>query len=149
MKIAAAVVVAVVLAASGPALAPNSATGTFESKAIKFDLGGAIAFNAPSILDESQPAIFVAVSNRPLVPTLGDYIDRRRAIETLVKNDSTAIVYFLFTPQGRFRGVSYYFEPGNGCGFCSSAPASPARCVWGNHRAGHWLDQTEGPDFVS
>jgi len=30
------------------------------------------------------------VSNRRFVPKLDDYVDRRRAIDTLVKNDKTA-----------------------------------------------------------
>lgn len=122
MKIAA--VAAVVLAASGLAAAQGPAKGTFQSQSITFDIGGAIAFNGTSSLNKDEPAIVVAVSNQRLAPTLGDYVDRRRAIDSLVKDDKTAIVYFEFTPQGRYRGLSYYFESGNGCGFCSSEVTS-------------------------
>ncbi len=129
MKIAALAVV--VLAASGPVLGQESAKGTFQSQTITFDLEGAIAFNATSRLDKTEPAIVVAVSNRRLVPTLSDYVDRRRAIDNLVKNEKTAIVYFEFTPQGRYRGLSYYFESSNGCGFCSSEVASTVKLANG------------------
>jgi hypothetical protein len=129
LKIAALVIV--VLAVSGPALAQESGTGTFKSQSVSFELGGAIAFRGTSSLNKAEPAIIVAVSNRRLVATLSDFIDRRRAIETLVRNENTAIVYFEFTPEGRYRGLSYYFESGNGCGFCSSEVASTVKLASG------------------
>jgi len=129
MKIAALAFAA--LAATGSASAQEPAKGSFQSKDVKFEFGGAIAFNGTSAFDTSQPAIIVAASNRKLVPTLSDYLDRRRAIDTLVKNESTAIVYFEFTPDGRFHGLSYYFEQGNGCGFCTSEVASTVKLANG------------------
>src|SRR5258708_21703800 len=120
-----------VLAASGSALAQEPGKGTFQSQSISFDIVGAVAFNGTSSLSKTDPAIVVAVSNGRLVATLSDYVDRRRAIDTLVKNEKTAIVYFEFTPQGRYRGLSYYFEPGNGCGFCSSEAASTVKIANG------------------
>jgi len=108
------------LVASGPALAQEPAKGNFKSQSVSFDLGGAIAFRGTSSINKTEPAIIVAVSNRRLVPTLSDFLDRRRALDTLVKSDDTALVYFEFTPEGRYRGLSYYFGPGNGCGYCTS-----------------------------
>ena len=119
------------LAASGFALAVESGSGKFQSKSVSFDLGGAVAFKGTSTLNATEPAIIVAVSNQNLAATLSDYVDRRRAIDALVKNDETAVVYFEFTPQGRYRGLSYYFEPGNGCSFCSSDVVSTVKLVNG------------------
>jgi hypothetical protein len=119
------------LAASGFAIAVESGNGKFQSKSVAFDLGGAVAFRGTSTLNAAEPAIIVAISNRNLVATLSDYIDRRRAIDSLVKNDETAVVYFEFTPEGRYRGLSYYFEPGNGCKFCSGDVESTVKLVNG------------------
>jgi hypothetical protein len=129
MKIAAFAIA--LLAASASALAAQPANGKFQSKDVAFDLAGAVAFKATSSLNKKDSAIIVAVSNQKLVPTLSDYIDRRRAIDNLVKNDETAVVYFEFTPEGRYRGLSYYFAPGNGCSFCSSEVASTVKVVDG------------------
>lgn len=112
------------LVASGPALAQVPAQGNFKSQSVSFDVGGAIAFRGTSSFNKKEPAIIVAVSNQRLAPTLSDFFDRRRALDTLVKGDDTALVYFEFTPEGRYRGLSYYFGPGNGCGYCTSEVAS-------------------------
>lgn len=129
MRIAAFAVV--LLAASGFALAAESGSGKFQSKSVSFDLGGAVAFRGTSTLNATDPAIIVAVSNRKLAATLSYYIDRRRAIDGLVKNEETAVVYFEFTPEGRYRGLSYYFMSGNGCKFCSSEVASTVKVANG------------------
>jgi hypothetical protein len=134
------------LAASGFALAVESGSGNFQSKSVSFDLGGAVAFKGASTLNATEPANIGAVSNRNLVATLSDYIDRRRAIEALVKNDETAVVYFEFTPAGRYRGLSYYFEPGNGCSFCSSDVVSTVKIVNGK-LAGNLTGTEKGRPF--
>lgn len=121
----------VLLAASGFALAADSASGKFQSKSVSFDLGGAVAFRGTSSLNTTDPAIIVAVSNQKLAASLSSYIDRRRVIDALVKNEETAVVYFEFTPEGRYRGLSYYFMSGNGCNFCSSQVASTVKLTNG------------------
>jgi hypothetical protein len=32
-----------------------------------------------------------------------------------------------FTPQGQWRGISYYLTSGNGCGYCTSEVASTVK----------------------
>ncbi len=66
------------LVASGPALADETAKGKFQSQSVSFNLGGAIAFRGTSSFNRAEPAIIVAVSNQRLMPTLSDYLDRRR-----------------------------------------------------------------------
>jgi hypothetical protein len=106
--------------------------GTFISKDSKFDVAGGVAFNDRSSLDRETPVILVAISNTRLnVDAIADFVDRRRAIEQLVKDDETPIVYLEFTPQGRWRGVSYYLAPGNGCGYCTSEVASTVKLANG------------------
>ena len=35
-----------------------------------------------------------------------------------MKDKETAVVYVEFKPDGAYRGPSYYFAQGNGCGYC-------------------------------
>jgi hypothetical protein len=96
-------------------------SGKFSSKGATFEIRGGVAFNGKSSLDGETPVILVAISNTKLnVEAVADFVDRKRAIEQLVKDDETPIVYLEFTPQGRWRGLSYYFGSGNGCGYCTS-----------------------------
>jgi hypothetical protein len=106
--------------------------GTFSSKDTKFEIAGAVAFNGKSSLDPDRPVILVVISNAKLsAEAIADFVDRKRAIEKLVKDDETDIVYLEFTPEGRWRGLSYYFAPGNGCGYCTSEVTSTVKLVNG------------------
>jgi hypothetical protein len=79
----------------------------------------------------ARPSI-VAVTNAKLEnEAIADYYDRRRAMEKHVKDENTGIVYFEFRTDGRYRGVSYYFGAGNGCGFCTSDVTSSVRVTGG------------------
>jgi hypothetical protein len=132
MKIVSIVLAAVVVA--GHALAQTAAPvkGTFSSRGAAFEIAGGIAFNGKSSLDPATAVIVVAIANVPLnAQGLADFIDRKRAIEKLVKDDETGIVYLEFTPEGRWRGLSYYFGPGNGCGYCTSEVASTVKLANG------------------
>jgi len=62
---------------------------------------------------------------------LADYYDRRRAVEKRIRDDETGVVYFEFRLDGSYRGLSYDFAPGNGCGFCTSEVASTVRLAGG------------------
>ena len=63
--------------------------------------------------------IQVAVSNTEFVPqALDDHFDRGHAIETLFADDESKVVYFEFDESGKYHGLSYYFGPGDGCGWC-------------------------------
>jgi len=114
------------------AQAPSRATGTFASKAIAFKVAGAVAFHGTSNMDRTTPVILVAVSNTGLnTEAVADFVDRKRAIEKLIKDDETPVVYLEFTPQGQWRGVSYYLAPGNGCGYCSGEVKGSGRIAGG------------------
>jgi hypothetical protein len=96
-------------------------SGTFSSRGAAFEIRGGLAFTGKSNFDGQTPVILVAITNTKLnVEGLADFVDRKRAIEHLVKDDETPIVYLEFTPQGRWRGVSYYFASGNGCAYCTT-----------------------------
>jgi hypothetical protein len=105
------------LRAQAPAI-----TGTFISKDAKFTVAGGVAFNHKSSLDSESPVILVAISNTRLnVEAIGDFVDRRRAIEQLVKDDETPIVYLEFTPQGRWRASAITWRP------ATAAATAPVR----------------------
>jgi hypothetical protein len=107
------------------------AHGTFASKALRLEVKSAIAFRGRSFLGSDQ-ALIVAVSNaRMHGEALADYYDRRRAVEKRIRDDETGVVYFEFRRDGSYRGLSYYFAPGNGCGFCTSEVASTVRLTGG------------------
>lgn len=105
--------------AAPPDAAPGSASGTFEDKKWKLDLAGAYAFRDKSAGTGDDAMIQVAVSNTTFVAAaLDEHFDRGRAINTLFADDETKVVFFEFDDSGKYHGLSYYFEPGDGCGFC-------------------------------
>lgn len=139
--------VAALLAASGAARAAETASaptakGTFKSKDVAFAVASAVAWNGSSLLEKKDPALIVAISNaRVAAGAIADFLDRKRAFEKLIKDDETAVVYLEFTPQGRYRGLSYYFGSGNGCGFCSGEVTSTVKLA--NGRLAGTLQNTE------
>lgn len=132
-KIASGVLLLVVLLAAAPLQAQTPPLeGTFSSKDVSFQIDGGIAFNGRSSLDPDMPVILVAITNTGLnVGELANFVDRKRAIERLVKDDETPVVYLEFTLQGRWRGLSYYLAPGNGCGYCTSSVSSSVKLADG------------------
>ena len=107
--------------AATPTLAadPATATGTFASQTVTMAAKSAIAFRGKSSADQAD-ALFVAVFNaRVNADAVADYIDRRRIIETRIRDGETGVVYFEFKPDGAYRGMSYRFGPGNGCAYCA------------------------------
>lgn len=112
---------ALALSATAPAEAP--ASGTFEDKSWKLDLGGAYAFwdKSRGLDEDAGRRIQVAVSNAEFLPeALDEHYDRRRAISTLFADEETKVVFFEFDASGGYHGLSYYFGPGSGCGWCFS-----------------------------
>ncbi len=95
-----------------------SADGSFTSWTFTMPVSTAMAFRGKSILDKTD-VIFVALSNGDFrVDWFANFYDRRRAIERRMKDKETAVVYLEFKPDGAYRGLSYYFAKGNGCGYC-------------------------------
>src|SRR5439155_26656370 len=121
MKIAA--IVCLALFAAGKTWAADSsesAQGMFKSQGITMQVRSAVAYRGKSFLDKGSDALIVAITNARLRPqAVADYYDRHLAIEKHVKDDQTGVVYLEFRPDGTYRGLSYYFQSGNGCGFCS------------------------------
>ena len=116
---AALILIAASLVAAPDAPAPGTASGKFEDKMLKLDLVGAYAFWDKSRGPDSDRTIQVAVSNTAFVAAaLDEHYDRGHAINTLFADDESKVVYFEFDESGRYRGLSYYFGPGDGCGYC-------------------------------
>jgi hypothetical protein len=113
-------VVAALAALLEPAMAAdtNSASGSFRSQTINMPVQTAIAFRDKSIFDRSD-VIVVAVTNAKMhVDAIAEYYDRRRAVDRRINDSDTPVVYFEFKPDGSYKGYSFYFASGNGCGYC-------------------------------
>jgi hypothetical protein len=138
--VSAATVVVLAALAGGTARAADpspTAKGRFKSKDVFFDALGAFAFRGKASLDPTKDALIVAVSNAGIRPEIfGRYFDRKRTLEKRLKDNETAIVYFEFSPQGKYRGLSYYLEPGNGCGYCASSEVESSVKLSGGKLAG-------------
>jgi hypothetical protein len=94
--------------------------GTFRSKDVQFNLGDAYAFRSRETFGTDQ-VITVAVTNAGIAEGNVDrWVDRKQVLENRFKDDETAVIYFEFSPEGNYRGMSYYLGPQNGCGYCSS-----------------------------
>lgn len=119
---------------AAPAFAADpvpTASGVFKSQAITLEANGAVAFRAKSFLGDDL-ALIVAVSNVNLhAAAIADYVDRRRLIKERVMDDHTGVVWLEFKPDGTYRGMSYYFQQGNGCGYCSGEVVSTVKIVDG------------------
>ena len=48
-----------------------------------------------------------------------------------MKDKETAVVYLEFKPDGAYRGLSYYFAQGNGCGYCGGDVTSTVKLANG------------------
>lgn len=97
---------------------PPQASGNFEGKNWKFVAAGAYAFPGKVGLDD-EPGILVAVSNAPFNAKKLDTIwDRRYMIDTYFRDEETLVVYFQFAKGGEYKGLSYFFGPGDGCALC-------------------------------
>lgn len=96
----------------------RQATGKFEGKNWTFEAFGAYAFPAEVGMDD-EPGIRVAVSNTGFqTEKLDRYYDREHVIDTFFSDEESLVVYFHFAKNGAYRGMTYYFGSGDGCGFC-------------------------------
>lgn len=63
---------------------------------------------------------------------MDEWYDREYAIDTILVDDQRKVVYLEFDPDGRYLGLSYFFNPGDACGYCySSAVRSTVRSADG------------------
>jgi hypothetical protein len=118
----------------GPAFAADpapSADGSFTSRTFTMPVSTAMAFRGKSLLDKTD-VIVVAITNGDIrVDWFATFFDRRRAIERRLKDKETAVVYLEFKPDGAYRGLSYYFAKGNGCGYCGGGVTSTVKLANG------------------
>jgi hypothetical protein len=129
---AALVFCACIIAAAAPAAeAPETAKGSFKSKTITLQAKSAIGYRGKSFLDDGEALIVVVTNARVHPEALAEYYDRRRVVEKRIRDEETGVVYFEFRRDGSYRGLSYYFAPGNGCGFCTSEVASTVKLASG------------------
>lgn len=121
MRSAVAVVALWVLAVGGAAEEVDhvGAKGTFQSGDITFNVGDAYAYRSTES-GTDRAVVTVVVSNVGILEKHIDrWLDRKQVFEKRFKDDQTAAIYFDFSPEGTFRGISYYLNSGNGCGYCS------------------------------
>ncbi|HSS69428.1 MAG TPA: hypothetical protein VLQ46_02125 [Casimicrobiaceae bacterium] len=111
--------------------APESVKGSFKSKAVTLQAKSAIAYRGRSFLGSGDALIVVVTNARVHPDALAEYYDRRRVVEKRIRAEETGVVYIEFRPDGSYRGLSYTFAPGNGCGFCTSEVASTVRLANG------------------
>jgi hypothetical protein len=108
------------LSLAGPVAAeePRQASGRFASRHTSFEPAGAYAFPSSVGMDDEK-GIRIAVSNAGFIAEgIDRYYDRRHFIDTYFRDAETLVVYFDFSPSGAYRGMSYSFGSGDGCGFC-------------------------------
>ena len=113
-------VVAALAALLDPAMAAGADTfsGSFRSKTLTMPVETAIAFRGKSLIDKND-VIVVAVTNAEMqADTIAEFYDRRRAVDKRINDSDTPVVYFEFRPDGNYKGYSFYFASGNGCGYC-------------------------------
>ena len=133
-------------AVSAHAAEGGRASGQFESKGIHLKITDAYAFRGTPSLGGKEKVIVAVVTNQGFVQSKIDkYWDRRRALERYFKDEETGLVYFEFSLDGRYRGLSYYFASGNGCGYCAD-PAVQSNVRLANGRLTGKLVFPKGKD---
>jgi hypothetical protein len=117
--------------------APGTASGKFEDRKFKIQIAGAYAFWGKTGGFGDDPVIQVAVSNAEFKASAFDaYYDRASAISSRFKDEETKVVYFEFDGSGKYMGLSYYFESGDGCGFCYDSKVKSTVKAAGGRLAG-------------
>jgi hypothetical protein len=134
-RIAASWTVALVagLGAAAATADTSFADGYFESPSLRLGVRDAYAFVGISSLGEPG-VVLVAVSNAGFEQDqIDEYFDRRWVIDNYFQDEDTEVVWLEFDSDGHYRGLSYYFGTGDGCGYCSGGVESSV------HRAGDRL----------
>jgi hypothetical protein len=110
---------AVALAACvGPPAAVDTASGSFKNQNLGMQIKSGLAFPGTSLIDKSEVIVVAVTSAEMDSDALAAYYDRRRAVDQRIKDNDTGVVFFEFRPDGNYKGYSFYFAPGNGCGYC-------------------------------
>jgi hypothetical protein len=130
------------------AAAAQTASGHFSSRTLDVPIAGSYSYWDRASGDKGR-LVKVAVSNAGFrASMLDDWQDRGAAIHELFASDEVKVVYFDFDPDGRYRGYSYYFASGDGCGWCyDSTVHSTVRGAHG--RLSGSIAFNGGPDSVA
>lgn len=111
------------LLASGASMSPvgaetPQAAGKFTGRNWNFETAGAYAYPGEVGFDD-EPGIRVAVSNGVFrAETIDRFWDREHVISSRFADEETLVVTFQFGKDGTYKGMSYFFGSGDGCGFC-------------------------------
>ena len=131
MRIAALAVPLLLIATPAVAADVDTATGAFTSQTVTLSAKSAIAFRGRSFVDPGDALIVAVFNARVNATAIADFADRRRVIETRIRDGETGVAYFEFAPDGSYRGMSYHFGPGNGCGYCTGGVKSTVKLAGG------------------
>lgn len=114
---AGAAIAAVALLLVGAAAA-QTASGHFSSRTLDLPIAGAYSYWDQGSGGKDR-VVKVAVSNAEFrADLLDDWHDRGAAVREFFASDNVKIVTFDFDADGKYRGYSYYFASGDGCGWC-------------------------------
>jgi hypothetical protein len=118
---------AVLLLFSGsPASAAEThASGRFASQGVGFDVQDAFAFHGKVGMGEGIGIVVAVTDGTFNAEVIRELYDRRGYFEGLFKEHPGA--FFEFDGRGRYMGLSYYIQPGNGCGFCKDGVDSTVK----------------------
>ena len=96
----------------------QTASGHFSTSTLDVPIAGAYSYWDVASGGKDR-VVKVVVSNAEFrADLLDDWHDRAAAIREFFVSDSVKIVTFDFDADGKYRGYSYYFAPGDGCGWC-------------------------------
>jgi hypothetical protein len=117
--------------------AAQTASGQFSSKELDVEIQGAYSYWDKSGGFDDAQNIKVVVSNAKFRAEFIDrWYDRRYVISELFADEEVKVVHFEFSADGRYRGYSYYFGSGDGCGYCFDSTVGSTVRVAGGRLAG-------------
>ena len=113
-------VAAALLNVANSAAQSATASGRFQTEKTTIEIKGAYSFWYRSASPASSESVIrIAVGNGSIDPDYFDrFLDRLRALNARFVDEEYRLAYFEFTPDGKYHGLSYYFGPGDGCGYC-------------------------------
>ena len=98
--------------------AAQTASGHFAGRTLELPIAGAYSY-WDQASGGNDRVVKIAVSNAEFrADLLDDWHDRGAAVHEFFADDRVKVVYFDFDADGKYRGYSYYFAPGDGCGWC-------------------------------
>ena len=110
--------VAVVALLLASIAAAQTASGRFSSRTLELPVAGAYTY-WDQASGGNDRVVKVAVSNAEFrADLLDDWHDRGAAVREFFASDTVRVVTFDFDADGKYRGYSYYFASGDGCGWC-------------------------------